>query len=59
MADSTNVFSNINFVFVDKHNLFDVNLLLLLSMMKLFSFDFLLSKPKKWSCGTKTKILNS
>ena len=58
MADFTNVFSNnINFVFHDEHNLSDVNLLLLLlSMMELFSFDFLLSMPKKWSCGTKPKI---
>ena len=58
MADFTNVFSNnINFVFDDEHNLSDVNLLLLLlSMMELFSFDFSLSMPKKWSCGTKPKI---
>ena len=57
MADSGNVFSNINFVFVDEHNLSDAKLLLL-SMMELLFFDFLLSKPKKVPCGTKTKILN-
>ena len=49
MADFTNVFSNnINFVFDDEHNLSDVNLLLLLlSMMELFSFDFFIEHAEK------------